>query len=163
MLTAFTLFGMIIVGFFETIKDPANPGLMAFMNGVLFLYMCKYSYYENIITNPKSNLSQTRWMIEGCIIGILNGIYVFSNNDSKDGIYLAISSQLLVLILKLHLIEVSKTKLHKFIHFVTLLLIISALWYLGNIVLIQYVIHLISTTLIFFIVDSAVNNISGFL
>jgi len=154
MLTAFTLFGMIIVGFFETIKDPANPALMAFMNGVLFLYMCKYSHYENIETTETHTLQQTRWMIEGCIIGLMNGIFVFSNNSSKDGIYLAISSQLLVLILKLHLIETHKTKCSQLFHFVSLTCIICMLYFLGNIVLVQYIIHLASTTLIFFIIDS---------
>jgi hypothetical protein len=145
---------MIIVGFFETIKDPANPALMAFMNGVLFLYMCKYSYYENIETTKKHTFHQTRWMIEGCIIGLMNGIFVFSNNSSKDGIYLAISSQLLVLILKLHLIETHKTKCSQLFHFVSLTCIICMLYFLGNIVVIQYIIHLASTTLIFFIVDN---------
>lgn len=155
MLTAFTLFGMIIISFFETIKDPTNPMLMAFMNGALFLYMCKYAHYENI-TDVAPNMNILKWMIEGSIIGLMNGIYVFSNGQMADGIYLAVSSQMLVLIIKLHLIENKKSIIHKLSHFVCMFAIMCSLYLFGNVLLLQYIFHLLSTLFVFFLINKVI-------
>ena len=152
MLSAFTLFGMLISSFYDQVRDPSSPLLTTFMNAVLFLYMMKYSYYEEI-SNVYSNISIRKWYLDGLLLGILNGIYVFSVVNYNNGIYLAISSIILQLVLKMYNFDSNKKILNKIFYCFTCSIILYVLYYLSTLSYDIYIGYLLLSTLLFKIID----------
>jgi hypothetical protein len=147
MLSAFTLFGMLITSFYERLRDPANPFLMTFMNSMLFLYMIKYSYYE---TNTKAhNISIKKWYLQGILLGILNGIYVFSVVDYDSGIYLAMSSIVLQLVTRLVSIDSNKSKTNMLFYAISCSLILAIMYFSSKMAFDVYMGYLLLSVLMY--------------
>lgn len=152
MLSAFTLFGMLVTSFYEKIRDPANPFLMTFMNSMLFLYMIKYSYYEEI-TRVYNNISMTKWYIQGLLLGILNGIYVFSVIDYDNAIYLAISSIMLQLVLRLSSVDSNKGKINKLFYVITCSFVLGVLYFSSNLSIDTYFGYLLLSGILYKLIE----------
>ena len=125
MLSAFTLFGMLLSSYYEQIRDPANPLLMSCLNSILFLYMIKF------ITYSQTNIITTYWYEKGIILGLINGLYVFHITDYSDGIYLAVASIFLQLIIKMMLFD-DNSITNKFYYIVTSSLILYLIYIVSN-------------------------------
>ena len=125
MLSAFTLLGMLLSSYYEQIRDPANPLLMSCLNGILFLYMIKFVTYSD------TNIITTYWYEKGIILGLINGLYVFHITDYSDGIYLAVASIFLQLIIKMMLFD-DNSIINKLYYTVTSSLILYLIYIVSN-------------------------------
>ena len=131
MLNPSSHFAMMLVSFYENLRDPASPFLMAFMNAVCGLYIVKYAKYENIYA-VQNNININKWVIEGTILGFLNGLYIFSMFPNANGIYVSIASQILILAIKIDFVEVTHILKHRFLHYTSCMTILCILWFLSN-------------------------------
>ena len=122
---SFYTFGMLLSSYYEQIRDPANPLLMSGLNGILFLYMIKFVNYS------QTNIITTYWYEKGIVLGLINGLYVFHITDYSDGIYLAVASIFLQLIIKMMLFD-DNTIINKLYYTVTSSLILYLIYIISN-------------------------------
>jgi magnesium-transporting ATPase (P-type) len=80
ILTAFTLFGMLITSNFTILRDPFGPYLMAFINSIIFLIGMCYAKYSNTFNSTQNNNIYLMPILSGIINGfILNYINIYAS------------------------------------------------------------------------------------
>ena len=125
MLSAFTLLGMLLTSYYEQLRDPTNPILMASLNGILFLYMIKY------VKKSKSQIISNNYYEQGLILGLINGLYVFNITNYEEGIYLAIASIFIQLIIKMMTFD-DKNILNIIYYILTSSIILLIIYFVSN-------------------------------
>ena len=98
ILTGCTLLSMLLVSFYENIKDPVGPYIMAIFNGATCLVMALYTYTENPVTH---SFYPYRLMSKGCFAGFLLGIWIYVTD--AEAVYMTITTQFCILMVKLYL------------------------------------------------------------
>ncbi len=106
MITAFMLLVVLMASRFENIRDPASPYIMSILNGFMFICMCIYCQYTNIIDYENYKPQNVYKMIlKGTLLGIINGIVVFMFIDIEHintGIKILILIQAIELVIQLY-------------------------------------------------------------
>jgi soluble P-type ATPase len=148
MLTSFSLFGMLVTSFYERIRDPTSPYLMASTNALLFLFMIYYSYYEDstIIMSNKS-------YVQGILLGSINGLYVFWNLPNENGIYLAIASVIMQLTVRLQCVDSDKSIKNRLFYAISCSITIIILYVLSDIQYDMFIGYLILSLLMYYIIE----------
>lgn len=152
MLTSFTLFGMLITSFYERVRDPTSPYLMGLTNMILSLYMMYYSYFEQ-----STILMSNKTYVHGILLGLLNGLYVFSNTDYNSGIYLAVASIVMQLVLRLQSVDSNKSAINKMFYCLSCLFVIAILYTISNISAEMFFSYLLLSGVMYYLVDIKIN------
>jgi len=114
MITAFALLVILMASRFENIRDPASPYIMSILNGFMFICMCVYCQYTNIIGHETYTPQNVyKMIIKGILLGIFNSLTVLTFIDIEQinmGVKILIFIQAIELAIQLYNIHQSHAK-----------------------------------------------------
>ena len=110
MINAFMLVIMLLISNFEKIRDPASPFMMSILNGSMFVCMCAFCSYDNPKYTIHTGIKFSKMIFRGIFLGILNGFIIFSVFDVNKAINIALSVEVIELVLQLYNLTCSRDK-----------------------------------------------------
>lgn len=99
MLTGCTLLGIMLASYYNSVKDPADPFLMAAFNAVVFLMMTIYIATASPSPSDRTGANYIRGGQSGIVTGLALGAWIHVLPDDHSKIHIAICVQLAILLL----------------------------------------------------------------
>jgi magnesium-transporting ATPase (P-type) len=119
MLTGCTLLGIMIASFYNSVKDPADPFLMAAFNAIVFLMM---TLYIATASSPSPSDNFIRGGQSGIVTGLALGAWINALPDDHSKVDIAICVQLSILLLYI----ASKTQgIHRYLWITVSFLVVT--------------------------------------